>query len=86
MLQSGSAAAQRRSGAVVQASDRQTRDGRLAWFATRKTQPPAQREARAVLLQCPFGALVICVVRDSALDLHRLEPALHRLIEQLLNG
>ncbi|HMN74989.1 MAG TPA: helix-turn-helix domain-containing protein [Burkholderiaceae bacterium] len=73
-------------GAAVLAADRETRSDLRAWFAQRKPHKRAQLEARAVLLQCLFEGLMIRVVREPALDLDPLEPALHRLIEQLLNG
>lgn len=73
-------------GAAVLASDRQMRDELLAWFARRKPQQQARLEARAVLLQCLFEGLTIRMVREPALDLDQIEPVLHQLIEQLLDG
>lgn len=73
-------------GAAVLAADRQTRDDLLAWLAQRKPQQQTQIEPRAVLLQCLFEGLIVRAVRDPALDPDQLEPVLHQLIEQLLNG
>ena len=73
-------------GQAVQASDRQTRDELMSLFASANAPPQAEHEARAVLLQCLLEGLVVRVMREPMLSLDGLEPALQRMIEQLLSA